>query len=149
MINLVSKISKFENRSKKNLTKRMFRRPKILENISKRTPDTNFRKKCLEMRNNRNMPRTGGAFFQSSNFMEEQYSIHGCEYTVCITAYFGKKHKFLEKTINHELKKIDHRVRANKLCINYSKSNFMLMNNHKNINFSVSINHHQYQNKAA
>jgi len=62
MINLVSKISKFENRSKTNLTKRMFRRPKILENISKRTPDTNFRKKCLEMRNNRNMPRTGGAF---------------------------------------------------------------------------------------
>jgi len=54
----------------------------------------------------------------------------------------GKNHEILEKTVNHELKKIDHWLRANKLCINYSKSNFMLMNNHKNINFSVSINHH-------
>jgi len=54
----------------------------------------------------------------------------------------GEKHEILEKTVNHELKKIDHWVRANKLCINYSKSNFMLMNHHKNIYFSVSINHH-------
>jgi len=53
-----------------------------------------------------------------------------------------KKHEILEKTVNHELKKIDHWVRANKLCINYSNSNFTLMNNHKNINFSVSVNHH-------
>jgi len=70
-----------------------------------------------------------------------------------------KNHEILEKTVNHELKNIDHWVRANKLCISYSKSNFMLMNNHKNINFLVSINHHpipkqsslkyQYQNKAA
>jgi len=52
----------------------------------------------------------------------------------------GKNHEILEKTVNHELKKIDHWVRANKLCINYSK--IMLMNNLKNINFSVSINHH-------
>jgi len=54
----------------------------------------------------------------------------------------GKNHEILEKTVNRELKKIDHWVRANKLCINYSKSNFMLMNSHKIINFSVSINHH-------
>ena len=47
----------------------------------------------------------------------------------------GKNHKIIEKTVNHELKKIDHWIRVNKLCINYSKSNFMLMNNHKNINF--------------
>ena len=50
----------------------------------------------------------------------------------------GKNHEILERTVNHELKKIDNWVRANKLCINYSKSNFMLMNNHKNINFSMS-----------
>jgi len=54
----------------------------------------------------------------------------------------GKNHKSLEKIVNPELKKIDHWVRANKLSIHYSKSNFMLMNNHNNINFSVSINHH-------
>ena len=56
----------------------------------------------------------------------------------------GKNHKILEKTVKHELKEIDYCVRANKLCINYSKSNFMLMNknNRNNINFSVSINHH-------
>ena len=54
----------------------------------------------------------------------------------------GRNHEILAKTVNHELKKIDDWVRANKLCISYSKSNFMLMNNHKNINFSVSINHH-------
>jgi len=59
--------------------------------------------------------------------------------SICI--FLGKNHEILEKTINHELKKIDHWVRANKLCINYSKSNFMLITNHKNINFSVSINH--------
>jgi len=53
----------------------------------------------------------------------------------------GKNHEILEKAVNHELKKIDHWVRANKLCINYYKSNFILMNNHQNINFSVSINH--------
>jgi len=57
------------------------------------------------------------------------------------SAYFGEKPRNLRKKSNHELKKFDHWVRANKLCINYSKSNFMLMNNHKNINFSVSINH--------
>jgi len=57
----------------------------------------------------------------------------------------GKNHETLEKTVNHELKKIDHYVRANKLCINYSKSNFMLMNNRKSINFSASIIITQYQ----
>jgi len=50
----------------------------------------------------------------------------------------GENHEILEKTVNHELKKIDHWVRANKLCINYSKSNFMLMNNHKYQFFSVN-----------
>jgi len=60
-----------------------------------------------------------------------------------------KNHEILEKTVNHELKKIDHWVRANKLCINYSKSNFMLMNNHKNINFSVSINHHPISKQSS
>jgi len=61
----------------------------------------------------------------------------------------GKKHEILEKTINYELKKIDHWVRANKLCIKYSKTNFMLMNNHKNINFSVSINHHPISKQSS
>jgi len=61
----------------------------------------------------------------------------------------GKNHEILEKTVNHELKKIDHWVRANKLCINYSKSNFMLMNNYKNINFSVSINHHPISKQSS
>ena len=61
----------------------------------------------------------------------------------------GENHKILEKTVNHELKKIDHWVRANKLCINYSNSNFMLMNNHKNINFSVSINHHPISKQSS
>jgi len=50
----------------------------------------------------------------------------------------GKNHKSLEKIVNHELKKIDRLVHTNKLlCINYSKSNFMLVNNHYNINFSI------------
>jgi len=40
-------------------------------------------------------------------------------------------------------------VRANKLCINYSKSNFMLMNNHKNINFSVPINHQRISKQSS
>ena len=61
----------------------------------------------------------------------------------------GKKHEILEKSVNHELKKIDHWVRANKLCINYSQSNSMLMNNHKNINFSVSINHHPISKQSS
>ena len=61
----------------------------------------------------------------------------------------GKKHEILEKTVNHELKKIDHCVRANKLCINYSKSNLMFMNNHKNINFSVSINQHPISKQSS
>ena len=60
-----------------------------------------------------------------------------------------KNHEILEKTVNHELEKIDHWVRANKLGINYSKSNFMLMNNHKNINFVVSINHHPISKQSS
>jgi len=61
----------------------------------------------------------------------------------------GKNHEVLEKTVNHELKKIDDWVRASKMCINYSKSNFMLINNHKNINFSVSINHHPISKQSS
>ena len=61
----------------------------------------------------------------------------------------GKNREILEKTVNHELKKIDHWVRANKLCINQSKSNFMLMKNHKNINFSMSINHHPISKQSS
>jgi len=34
-----------------------------------------------------------------------------------------KNHKISEKLVNNELKKIDHWVRANKLCINYTNSN--------------------------
>jgi len=61
----------------------------------------------------------------------------------------GENHEILEKTVNHELKKIDRLVRANKLYINYSKSNFMLMNNYKNINFSVSINHYPISKQSS
>jgi len=53
-----------------------------------------------------------------------------------------ENHEILEKAVNHELQVMDHWVRANKLCINYSKNNFMLMNSRNNINFSVAINHH-------
>ena len=67
--------------------------------------------------------------------------------SICI--FRGKNTKSYKKTVNHELKKIDHWVRANKLCINYSKSNFMLMNNHKNINFAVSINHHPISKQSS
>jgi len=53
-----------------------------------------------------------------------------------------KQHKNLQKPINNELKKINHWVCANKLCINYSKSSFMLMNIFEQTwqtNFLVSI----------
>jgi len=71
--------------------------------------------------------------------------LYADDINLCISR---KKHEILEKTVNYELKNIDHWVRANKLCINYFKNNFMLMKNHNNINFSVSINHHQYQNSS-
>jgi len=61
----------------------------------------------------------------------------------------GKNHEILEKTVNHELKKIDHWVRANKLCSNYSKSDFMLMNNHEISIFQCQLIITHYQNKAA
>ena len=61
----------------------------------------------------------------------------------------GKNRDILEKTFNHELSKIDHWFLANKLCIIYSKRNFMLMNNHTNINFSVSINHHSIPKQSS
>jgi len=50
----------------------------------------------------------------------------------------GKNHETLEKTVNHELKKIDQWVRDNKLCINYSKRNFMLMSKLKYQFFSFN-----------
>jgi len=62
---------------------------------------------------------------------------------------FWGNHKMSGKTVNHELKTIDHWVRANKLCTNYSKSNFMLMNNHNNTNFSVSINYHPMSKQSS
>jgi len=61
----------------------------------------------------------------------------------------GKKHKILEKIVNSELKKIDHWVRANKLCINYSKSNCVLMNNQKISIFKFLLIITQYQNKES
>jgi len=80
---------------------------------------------------------------KASNF---NIVLYADDINLCIS---GKNQEILEKTVSHELKNIDHWVRANKFCINYFKNNFMLMNNHKSINFSVSINHHQYQNTAA
>ena len=55
----------------------------------------------------------------------------------------GKKHKILEKVVRGQ--KVDHWDHANKLYSNDSKSSIMLMNNHNNINFSVSINHQPQQ----
>jgi len=42
-----------------------------------------------------------------------------------------------------------HWVCANKLCINYSKSNFMHMNNQINVNFLVSVNHHSKSKQSS
>jgi len=61
----------------------------------------------------------------------------------------GKNHKILENLVNRGVKKLDHWVRANKLCISYSKSNSALMNKHNNINFSVSINHHPISKQSS
>jgi len=49
-----------------------------------------------------------------------------------------KKHKILEKIANHVLKKLISWIRANKLCIDYSKRSFMLINNHNNISFPIT-----------
>ena len=66
---------------------------------------------------------------------------------VSIFIFLERPQKFSKNTY-HELKKIDHCVHANKLCINYSKNNFMLMNSHNNINCSASINHHLIKTKC-
>ena len=61
----------------------------------------------------------------------------------------GKNHEILEKIFNHELKTFDHWVHGNKLCINYSKRNFMFMNNNKMVIFHFQLIITQDQNKAA
>ena len=71
------------------------------------------------------------------------YNFHTALYADDINHHIsGKNHKILEKSSSPWTQENDHWVRANKLCINYSKSYFMLMNNRDNISFSVSINHH-------
>jgi len=50
----------------------------------------------------------------------------------------------LQTTVNLELCKIDHWLRANKLSFNYNKTNFMLLNSQKHnpTSFNVIINNH-------
>ena len=50
----------------------------------------------------------------------------------------------LQTTVNLELCKIDHCLRANKLSLNYNKTNFMLLNSRKHnpTSFKVIINNH-------
>jgi len=50
----------------------------------------------------------------------------------------------LQTTVNHVLCKIDHCLRANKLSLNYSKTNFMLLTSRKHnpASFKVTINNH-------
>jgi len=50
----------------------------------------------------------------------------------------------LQTTVNHELCKIDHWLRANKLSLNYNKTNFMLLSSRKHnpASFKVIINNH-------
>ena len=49
-----------------------------------------------------------------------------------------------QTTVNLELCKIDHRLRANKLSLNYNKTNFMLLTSRKHnpASFKVIINNH-------
>jgi len=51
----------------------------------------------------------------------------------------------LKTTVNFELCKIDHWLRANTLSLNYSKTNFMLLNSQKHnpASFKFIINHHR------
>ena len=58
-----------------------------------------------------------------------------------------KNHEILEKKLTMSSKKSI--TGSVPLCINYSKSNFILMNNNKNINFSVSINHHPISKESS
>ena len=50
----------------------------------------------------------------------------------------------LQTTVNHELCKIDHWLRANKLSLNYNKTNFMQLTSRKHnpASFKVIINNH-------
>jgi len=50
----------------------------------------------------------------------------------------------LQTTVNLEIYKIVHWLRANKLSLNYNKTNFMLLNSHKHnpTSFKVIINNH-------
>jgi len=50
----------------------------------------------------------------------------------------------LQTTVNLELCKIDHWLRANKLSLNYNKANFMLLHSRKHnpASFKVIINNH-------
>jgi len=50
----------------------------------------------------------------------------------------------LQTTVNLELRKIDHWLRANKLSLNYNKTNFLLLNSrkHNSASFKVIINNH-------
>jgi len=50
----------------------------------------------------------------------------------------------LQTTVNLELYEIDHWLRANKLSLNYKKTNFMLLNSQKHspTSFKVIINNH-------
>ena len=51
----------------------------------------------------------------------------------------------LHTTVNLELCKIDNWLRANKLSLNYNKTNFMLLNsqNHNPTSFKVIVNNHR------
>jgi len=55
----------------------------------------------------------------------------------------------LQTTVNLELCKIDHRLRANKLSLNYNKTNFMLLTSRKHnlTSFKVTINNHNISPK--
>ena len=55
----------------------------------------------------------------------------------------------LQTTVNLELCKIDHWLRRNKLSLNYSYTNFMLLDSHKHdlTSFKVMINNHSISPK--
>ena len=60
------------------------------------------------------------------------------------TGLEGKDLKTLQIVVNTELQKIDNWLRRNKLSLNYSKTNFLLINKHPHkkleCNFTLSIN---------
>ena len=57
----------------------------------------------------------------------------------------------LQTTVNLELCKIDHWLRANKLSLNYNKTNFMLLTSrrHNPASFKVIINNHNIGTRKA